>query len=184
MNVIAWRIGAALKGSGWPVAVGLALLCFAAAFRLSAFDALVQEREALQRQATEARARFAIVKAHPEKVKPGSADQLRRYYQFFPSFAALPELLGRIRGCAVSVSLPLDLGEYLLTTEKGSPIARYQLTFPVKGGYPNIRAFIREVLSQVPASSLDDVAFTRDAVASDTVSARIRLTLYLSVAGT
>ena len=58
-------------------------------------------------------------------------------------------------------------------------LTRYQLTLPVKGSYRQIRGFIAQVLTDVPASALEEIGFRRDTVGTDRIDARLRLTLYL-----
>jgi hypothetical protein len=79
--------------------------------------------------------------------------------------------------------LTLDLGEYSMVQERGSRLARYQITLPLKGNYAQIRSFIGEVLREVPASSLDDIALKREAIGSPLLDARIKLTLFVAAPG-
>ncbi len=184
MSRLAWIAGRWLARIGWPGTAGLALLAFAAAFCASAVAWRVEERAALAAQAEELRARYRLAQAHPEAMKPGKARQLRTFYEHFPSYASLPDWLARIYAAARTTGLNLDLGEYSMAQERGARLARYQLTLPVKGNYRQIRGFIGEVLREIPASSLDDISFKRDAIGGEALDARIKLTLYFAAPGT
>jgi Tfp pilus assembly protein PilO len=113
-------------------------------------------------------------------VKPGRAQQLRAFYDFFPQYESLPGWLSRVNKAARGAGLNLDVGEYSMAQERGAKLARYQLTLPVKGSYGQIRGFIGEVLREIPASSLDDVSLKREKIGSEALDARIKLTLYLA----
>jgi Tfp pilus assembly protein PilO len=116
-------------------------------------------------------------------VKPGKARQLRTFYEFFPHYSSVPDWLSRINAAAQSTGLSLDLGEYSMVQERGARLARYQLTLPLKGNYRQIRGFIGEVLREVPAASLDDISFRREAIGSQVLDTRIKLTLFVAAPG-
>lgn len=183
MNRLAWIAKRWLVRVGWPGAVGLGLLAFAAAFYASAVARRVEERTALKAQAEELRARYRMAQARPDAVKPGKERQLRTFYEFFPHYSSLPDWFARINAAAQTMGLSLDLGEYSMVQERGARLARYQLTFPLKGNYGQIRGFIGEVLREVPASSLDDISLKRETIGSELLDARIKLTLYLTAPG-
>jgi hypothetical protein len=91
----------------------------------------------------------------------------------------LPDWLERIYGAAEKNGVALEVGEYRLVQEKGWKLARYQLTLPVKGSYGQVRGFIAQVLTDVPAAALEEIGFRRDTVGTDRIDVRVRLTLYL-----
>jgi Tfp pilus assembly protein PilO len=183
VNRLAWtaqRWSARLGGTG---AAGLALLAFAAAFWFSAVAQRVDARMALDAQVEELRLRYRMAEARPDAVKPGKARQLRTFYEFFPHYSSVPDWLSRINAAAQSTGLSLDLGEYSMVQERGARLARYQLTLPLKGNYRQIRGFIGEVLREVPAASLDDISFRREAIGSQVLDTRIKLTLFVAAPG-
>jgi Tfp pilus assembly protein PilO len=184
MKRLAWTLTRWLARMGWTGAAGLGLFAFAAVFCASAVVLRLEERSALKAQAEELRARYRLAQVHPEAVKPGKERQLRSFYAIFPHYASLPDWLARINAAAQTMGLSLDLGEYSLAQERGAMLARYQITLPVKGNYRQIRGFIGEVLREVPASSLDDIALRREAIGSELLDARIKLTLYVKAPGT
>mgnify|MGYP001195721077 CR=1 FL=1 len=110
----------------------------------------------------------------------GSPEQLRRFYALFPELSALPEQLARIHQAAQSEGLHLDQGDYRLVREPGAALAGYQVTLQIQGGYPAMRRFLAESLSQVPVMALEQVQFERRTVLTEQVAARIRFTIYFA----
>jgi hypothetical protein len=70
--------------------------------------------------------------------------------------------------------------EYRMVREKEWKLARYEIVLPVRGRYPQLRAFIADALRAVPAMALVDVAIKRENVESELLEARLRFNLYLS----
>jgi hypothetical protein len=56
-------------------------------------------------------------------------------------------------------------------------LVRYRMTLPVSGTYPQVRAFVVDVLRDVPAAALDDIQLRRDAAGR--IEARVRFSLFL-----
>ena len=108
-----------------------------------------------------------------------SGDRLANFYAFFPPLNSTPDWLRRIFALAEAQGLRLEAGEYKLTRERDLQLSRYELNLPVRGSYAQIREFVAQVLTEVPASSLDELRLKRDDPSSSTVEARIKLTLYL-----
>jgi len=77
--------------------------------------------------------------------------------------------------------LSLDKGEYRLGQDKEFRLAQYQVTFPVRGTYAQVRGFVNAVLDAVPAAALDEITLKREAIGEQNLEARVRFTLYLGV---
>ena len=58
-------------------------------------------------------------------------------------------------------------------------MGRYELEFPVKAPYPNVRDFINRTLSAVPAAGLDKLRIERKVVGDPVVSADIRFVVFV-----
>jgi len=54
----------------------------------------------------------------------------------------------------------------------------FQMTFPVKGNYPQIRKFLTALKVDIPSLSLQQVQFQRQKVGDAMVEANIKLVLY------
>jgi Tfp pilus assembly protein PilO len=166
---------------GWPGAVGIALVVFAGAFWLSAIQPAAAERDLLHQEAEKLERRVRL--DGQKRYRPPTApEQLANFYAFFPVASSTPEWLAKIHAAAAAKGLQLASGEYKVARGATERLARYQITLPVQGAYPQIRAFIGEVLQQVPAAVIDEVSLKRDSVESARLEARIRLTLYLGAA--
>ena len=106
-------------------------------------------------------------------------EKLDAFYQFFPEATSTPQLLDKIFAAALDQEVGLEQGEYRLTLDRESRLARYQITLPLKAPYLRIRGFVEEVLQQVPAIALDDISFKREIITATAVEAQIKFTLYL-----
>jgi hypothetical protein len=151
-------------------ALGLALLVAAAAFAMGAIPAQLERLQTL-------RARLDAPQVRPAPASP--EEQMQAFYAYFPPLATLPDWLERIYGAAARRGLALEAGEYRLAPQPGSRLARYQVTLPVHGRYGQVRAFIADVLAQVPPAALEEVSFRRESIGDDALHVRLRFTLYL-----
>jgi hypothetical protein len=50
----------------------------------------------------------------------------------------------------------------------------------LRGGYAQVRSFLDQVLTQIPAAALEEVTIRRDSVGARATETRVRLTLYLA----
>ena len=96
-----------------------------------------------------------------------------------PSRAQMPEVIGLIFAQAREAGVSLDTGHYVYAPAKGGTIARYELEFPVKAGYPDIRGFIDRTLASVPAVGLGKLRFERKAVGDAVVGADIVFVVFV-----
>lgn len=179
MNGLIWLIRQKLERIGWHGACGIALLIFSVALCAAAVPARVAKLDALQQELGVLRARHSPAGAAAGTTVLSSEERLGSFYAFFPAMATLPDWLERIYAAAGENGVVLETGEYRLVEERDGKLARYQLTFPIKGGYTQVRRFVARVLNEVPAAGLDEVAFKRDSIGSATLDARVRLTIYL-----
>jgi hypothetical protein len=149
---------------------GLAALLAAAVFALSA---LLPAQQALQTASADlARARNAPIQASVEQGAPQLLASL-------PTRAQIPAVIGQIFTEAKEAGVSLDTGHYLYTPAKGGEIARYELEFPVKASYPQIRSFIDRTLSAVPAAALGKLRVERKAVGDAVVAADIGFVVFV-----
>lgn len=107
------------------------------------------------------------------------ATQFDEFYRNFPSRQSTPDLLQKVYAAAARHGIQLSQGEYRLSPDKTGRLVGYQVNLPVKGKYAQLRKFAVQVLSDVPAASLDELTFKRDTVASADVDAKMRLTIYM-----
>jgi hypothetical protein len=87
--------------------------------------------------------------------------------------------LRRLFDAAQRAGVALDRGEYRLTEVKDAHLRRYQLSLPVAGGYPEIRAFVAQALNADPALALTAIQLRRERIESPDLEALVNFTLYL-----
>jgi hypothetical protein len=87
--------------------------------------------------------------------------------------------LRRLFSAADKAGLELAQGEYRLTEVKEAHLRRYQLSLPVAGGYPEIRAFVVQALNADPALALAAIQLRRERIESPDLEALLNFTLYL-----
>jgi Tfp pilus assembly protein PilO len=179
LKPLLWSLRRQVSAMGWPGVAGAVLIALSLAFAASAIVPLETRIGELKADVASLRAKLQSAPATAAEVA-AAGDPLTNFYAFFPPLGSTPEWLQRIFSLAEAQGLRLEAGEYRLKRERDFKLARYELTLPVRGGYPQIREFVSQVLTEVPASSLDELSLRREDSASATVEARIRLTLHLA----
>ena len=110
-----------------------------------------------------------------------SADQaLQVFYDFFPRIDSSPFWIRELTGLAQKQGVELASSEYRLINESDARLARYEKILPVKGSYPQIRAFIAEALETVPAIAISAIAIKRESTVSERLDVRLEINLYLN----
>lgn len=157
---------------GWPALAGLVLMVAAALLQMAATPQLREREQALEEAQAELRSRLA---ARPQPVK----DSGHRLVIALPDAAGTAAALAAVHLAASRHGVTLAQGEYRLARESGAPITRYQITLPARATYPQLRAWLADVLNGLPALALEEIALRRDDAATGVVEARLRLTLYV-----
>lgn len=157
--------------------IGVGLLALTLVFFVAA--ALPQERalEALKNK----------VKAM-QQAQPGVAGQtkltnnqaLQVFYEFLPHSDSSPYWISEIDRIARESGVELNSSDYRLMMEKDSKLVRYEILLPLRGTYPQIRAFIAEALQAIPSLVLADIALKRETIQAGRVEAHLSLHLYLN----
>lgn len=181
MNPTVARLRAKVEALGAAGVVGVALLVFAVTLYATAVAPLGRERARLSAEAEQMQQRLHL-SGSPGGSKGSLAEQLARFYAFFPPPQSSPDWLRKINAAAKAKGLVLQSGEYKLDRSPDSRLARYQITLPVTGSYAQLRGFVGQVLADVPAAALEEITLRRESVSSPRLDARIRLTLYLGSA--
>jgi hypothetical protein len=115
---------------------------------------------------------------HPSALT--SPDQaLPRLVSSLPTRAQMPAVIGQVFAQAKEAGVPLDVGRYVFTPARSGTIARYDLEFPVKASYPNIRGFINRTLATVPAAALSKLHVERKNVGEQVVNADIGFVVFV-----
>lgn len=87
--------------------------------------------------------------------------------------------LRRLFDAAEAAGLDLPQGEYRLTEIQDAHLRRYQLSLPVAGSYPAIRAFMAAALGADPALALAGVQLRRERIEAHELDALLNFVLYL-----
>jgi hypothetical protein len=167
---LAPRVQYQLARLGVAGQAGLASLTVAAVIAVSA---LIPAQHALQSLSADiVRAQHVSATAMIEQAVP-------RLVASIPTRMQMPAVLGQVYAEAQAANVPLDTGHYVYTPAKAGGIARYDLDFPVKASYPNIRTFINRTLTVVPAAALDKLHVERKAVGEELVNADIGFVVFV-----
>lgn len=172
-----WRLKRSVLKLRWSGLLGLALMAFAAAFYALAVAPQRTRVAAVEAETAHLSARLSSRGPLPEQVTKRS--QLANFYGFFPLAESVPELLGTIERAAQGNGLRLEKGEYRLTREADFPLARYQVTLPLRGSYGDVRGFVNDVLDAVPSAALEELTLKREVIGDPALEARVRFALFL-----
>ena len=137
--------------------LGLVLLTAAALFLVLGLEPLEARRAALDTQL--ARGDRGGGPQARDRASDNAA-RLAAFYDFFETGEAATGWLARLH-------------------KTGTRLARYEIVLPVTGSYPQIRAFLRNALADIPVLSLDQVEIKREPAQGGKVQAEARLTLHL-----
>jgi Tfp pilus assembly protein PilO len=178
-RALAWTFKRGLIGLRWPGLLGLTLAIVAIGFYAAGVRPLQARAAGLKSEAETLAEQLGT--RGPVAPPPTQRSQLSNFYAFFPVIESLPELLGRVQAAANANHLQLEKGEYRLSQEREFPLARYQVTLPVRGTYPQVRGFVNDVLDAVPAAALEELALKREQASDPEVEARVRFAVFLAV---
>ena len=149
---------------------GLAALVAAAVI---VFSVLLPARQALHRLDAE------LLRAAHAPSETALQQAVPRLMNALPTRAQMPGVVGQVFAQAQAAGVSLDSGKYVYAPGRGTSIGRYELEFPVKARYVNIRTFIDRTLSAVPAASLDKLHIERKAVGDAVVNAEIGFVVFV-----
>jgi hypothetical protein len=91
----------------------------------------------------------------------------------------VPIIMGSIVAVAAATGIELESGTYEYVLADSDSIARYQMSLPVIGSYPQVRKFIENVLAAVPAVALESMRLERDSVGDQVVAADLKFSILL-----
>ena len=96
-----------------------------------------------------------------------------------PTRGQIPAVIGLVLQQAHQAGVPLDVGHYAFIPAKAGSVGRYELEFPVRASYPQVRDFINRTLTAVPAASLDKLRIERKSVTDQAVNADVRFVVFV-----
>lgn len=173
MKGIAARIRAELGGLG---GIALAFLAAAFAFHVWVLLPLEAHSERLEERLA-GQARTGV--REPNAIRTASpAGKVAAFYQYFEREESTVEWLAKLYAIGKAVGVELRTAEYRLT-ETRQRLARYEVVLPLSGSSSQVRAFLENVLNEIPIASLDQVNLRRKRATDAQVEAEVRLTLHL-----
>ena len=165
-----------LRRLGWPGAVGVTLAAFAAVLYGSGILAA-------QTQLTRLRGEIEQLRARPTATAAATAvsfeQRVKVFRGFFTSQEELPRMIESIHDRAAANGVAIATADYRESTDPASGLLRLQVTMPLKGSYPQIRAWLGEVMNELPAIALDEFTLKRDRIGNSVLEGRVRFSLYL-----
>jgi Tfp pilus assembly protein PilO len=164
------------RSLGWAGALGAALLAFATAFWFSGAQPARERLFEAQRDLDTLRAELA----RPGRLEPGPRERVSGFYAGFPVRAELPDILLRLHGYALARGVTSQRADYREAGDAaGTPLVRVIVALPVKGRYPQLRAWIADVMSELPQVGLDELRISRDTVGREELEAEARFVVFL-----
>lgn len=174
------RAHLAVRRFGWANAVACT---FAVAACGAALWSVPHARQAVASRKSELdRTTLELAKATAAGVPAPTVNEerLSAFYRTLGEAGYEEQQVKTLFAIAAKVNLSLDQAEYRSGVDKIGKFSTYQIALPVKGSYSAIRQFCEQVLLALPFASLDQIEFKREAIASNAVEAKLRLTLYLA----
>lgn len=159
-----------LERLGRAGVVGIGCLLFSLAFY---FGSVVPARDALSQLVAETRDLAAATARAPAGA--GGARGAA------PGIAEAPEVLKRLYDLAEKHRLLVEQVSYdLKAAEAGG--RRLEIGFPLKVGYPALRAYLRDALALTETASLDELSLQRAGAEEANLDARLRLSYRFATA--
>ena len=173
---IQWWGRRLLRRLGAPGLAGMALAVLAPTILLGGVLPLHDDIEIMRRQLAQQPAQPATPVMSPEQVLMA---ELAAFEQRFPGVENLSDQLDALFKLTRRHGLNVDKGEYVLVERPGGAMRRFEVTLPLSGTYPQIRALLLAALDKLPAAALADVALEREKIADSRARAILRFVFFV-----
>lgn len=150
--------------------IGLVLLAASAALWFSTLSLLRQDVVELRADVS----RLEAAARSGSGVRTSPAGQASAFIKKFPTRTQLPAVLAAVASQATAAGLQLERGDYQFTPAKSGRIARYRLTLPVRGTYPQVRRFVDSTLVALPAVALESLKLEREGIGDEQLEADLQ----------
>jgi hypothetical protein len=121
-----------------------------------------------------------ILQAQHRPKDPVTPEQgLTRVVTEFPTRTQMPAVIGQLIQQAKAAGVELGKGQYTCSPPASGAVGRYEVSFPVKAPYPEVRDFINRTLTNVPAAALHKLSIERKVVGDVEVNADVRFTIFV-----
>jgi len=161
--------------------IGIGLFVVAGIFFLAAVSPQGTELQKLQERAEilQSKPQQTADEANLERSKLSGDQALQIFYEFFPRIDSSPFWIRELVRIAKQQGVEINSSDFRLSIEKGERLSRYEMILPIRGRYPQVRAFMADALEVVPAMALVGIAFKRENIQSAQVEVRLEMNLYL-----
>ena len=174
MRKLAASLNRGLAAVGHTGIVGIGLLIFCAGFYTSWIAPRHDEIRVLEARI----ARLQQASGAPAAVQRDRGP-LTEFYGFFPPAESIPKALDVLFAVAQRNGLEIVKSDYRLVASADPNITTYQVRFPLKGTYVQVRKFVAATLQELPFASLDELRLEKKRVEDVTVDSQIRFTFFL-----
>jgi hypothetical protein len=123
-------------------------------------------------------AQITRLQQHPNAA-PRIEDGLGKVITTLPTRDQMPVVIEQVLQQAGLAGVALETGHYAYSPPKTGSVGRYELEFPLKAEYPNVRNFIDRTLTAVPSAGLDKLRIERKAVGDTLVNADVRFVVFV-----
>ena len=120
-----------------------------------------------------------IARAQHPSAAHGPDQAVPRLVESLPTRSQIPGVIGLMYTQAKASNVALDTGHYVYSAPKAGSLGRYDMEFPVKAGYPDLRNFINKTLTAVPSAALSKLHVERKAVGDAQVSANVGFVVFV-----
>lgn len=152
---------------------GLTLLVFSTVFLFSAISPLRSEQRELVAAVGSDSA------ASPRGAARTPVAQLDGFLRSLPRQSDLPQVTAVLFEQAKAAGIELETGTYELLPARSTRLARYRISYPVKGTYPQVRRFVDGALLAMPAVALESFKVERTTIADQRIDADLRFVVEL-----
>jgi hypothetical protein len=115
--------------------------------------------------------------AQPGRAPAGA--RLATFYRYFETGDTATDWLARLNAIGTATGVQVRSADYRMQ-KTGTRLERYEMVLPLTGSYPQIRAFLRQALVEIPVLSLDQVTIRRERGQDGAVQAEARMTFHLA----
>lgn len=150
---------------GLPGAIGIGCLLFSVVFHVSSVAPVLEQLERLDAEKRQLEA--AADARQRERAQAGTARGA------MPATADVPAVLKRLAALGEQSHLAMESVSYAMTDAAG--IRRLEVSFPLKVGYPQLRAWLRDALELTSTASLDELSLQRLRADDASLDAQVRL---------
>lgn len=175
-----WHLRRYTRALRWQGLLGLGLAGVAAMLYIAGIGPGMARITQLQQEALSVRDFARAAGSAANAAPPAQETWLEHFYRLLPVKSSAPDWLRIIFSTARDQSLGLEQGDYRLKIEKSGRLMAYEIGFPVRGTYVQMRRFIAEVLERIPAIALDEFSVKRETIGDPAIEASIRFTLFMN----